>query len=114
LSCHGNDGRGTLLRPTMPTIPDFTNNAWQKQVTTPQLVVSILDGKGTFMPASRGRITPDQAQDLAAYVRAFGPAQMPATETSATDFEKRFRELESQWNELERQLNQLPNPTPKR
>ncbi len=114
LSCHGNDGRGTLLRPTMPTIPDFTNTAWQKQVTTPQLVVSILDGKGTFMPASRGRITPDQAQDLAAYVRAFGPAQMPTTETSATDFEKRFRELESQWNELERQLNQLPNPTPKR
>jgi ubiquinol-cytochrome c reductase cytochrome b subunit len=114
LSCHGNDGRGTPMRATMPTIPDFTNNSWHKQVSTPQLVVSILDGKGTFMPASRGRITTDQAQDLAAYVRAFGPAQMSTTEVPATDFEKRFRELESQWNELERQLNQLPKAAPKR
>jgi mono/diheme cytochrome c family protein len=114
LTCHGNDGRGTQMRASMPTIPDFANGAWQRQVTTPQMVVSILDGKGTFMPSSRGRISTDQAQDLAAFVRAFGPAQTATQEIPATDFETRFKELENQWKELERQLNELPKPPPKR
>ena len=65
------------------------------------------------MPAFRGRVSPEQAQDLAAYVRAFGPPRAPKPEAPATDFEQRFRELQDQWNELQKQLRDLPKPPPK-
>jgi mono/diheme cytochrome c family protein len=103
--CHGADGTGSLLRAPMPPIPDFTNSTWQIQHTDPGLVVSILDGKGSLMPANRGRITDAQARDLVAYLRSFGPRTLrkkgPASES---EFEKSFRELEQRWNELEKGL----------
>ena len=108
--CHGPDGRGSEMRASMPAIPDFTSRAWQEGVDTPQLVVAILDGKGTLMPAFRGRVSDDQARDLAAYVRAFGPARPAPSEPPASDFEKRFRELQNQWDELQRQLQELSKP----
>jgi mono/diheme cytochrome c family protein len=113
LSCHGIDGRGLDIKPAMPTIPDFTSRAWQEGIRDPQLGVSILDGKGTLMPAFRGRVTDEQARDLGAYVRAFGPARQPTPEATTTDFEQRFLELQAQWNELERQLRELPKAPPK-
>jgi mono/diheme cytochrome c family protein len=110
LICHGGDGRGAEMRASMPTIPDFTSRAWQETVSKPQLVVSILDGKGTLMPPFRGRVSDEQAQDLAAYVRAFGPARAAPPQAAASDFEKRYRELQEQWNELQRQLQELSGP----
>ncbi|HVC92646.1 MAG TPA: c-type cytochrome [Pirellulales bacterium] len=103
--CHGPDGTGSIMRDKMPPIPNFTQRAWQKVHTDAQLQVSIMDGKGTLMPANRGRLTPDQVRDLVPYVRAFGPA-MPQSQGAAsdTDFEKSFRQLESQWNELQKEL----------
>jgi ubiquinol-cytochrome c reductase cytochrome b subunit len=111
LICHGPAGNGSEMRPSMPSIPDFTSRAWQAGVATPQLISSILDGKGTLMPAFRGRVNDDQARDLAAYIRAFGPSPAAGSETPANDFERRFRELEDQWNELQKQLQSLPPPT---
>jgi hypothetical protein len=29
IACHGPHGRGTVIRPAMPTIPDFTTREWQ-------------------------------------------------------------------------------------
>jgi quinol-cytochrome oxidoreductase complex cytochrome b subunit/cytochrome c len=112
LVCHGTDGRGAALRPSMPTIPDFTSRSWQAGVSRPQLVVTILEGKGTLMPPFRGRVSDAQAQDLAAYVRAFGPERAAAREASTgdSDFEKRFRELESEWGELQKQLREMEKP----
>jgi quinol-cytochrome oxidoreductase complex cytochrome b subunit/mono/diheme cytochrome c family protein len=110
LICHGADGRGAEIRATMPAIPDFSSRTWQEGVSNPQLVVSILDGKGTYMPSFRGRINDDQAQDLAAYVRAFGPVRPAPPEAAASDFEQRFRELQQQWNELQKQLQELSKP----
>jgi ubiquinol-cytochrome c reductase cytochrome b subunit len=107
LVCHGIEGRGSDMRASMPAIPDFTSGAWQASLTNAQRVASILDGKGTFMPAFRGRVSEEQAQDLAAYVRAFGPARAIPPEPGTSDFEKRFRELQDQWNELEMQLQEL-------
>ncbi|HLW64253.1 MAG TPA: cytochrome b N-terminal domain-containing protein [Gemmataceae bacterium] len=111
LSCHGTDGRGNDLRAGMPAIPDFTRPAWQESRSVPQLIASILDGKGSLMPAFRGRVNEEQARDLAAYVRAFGPAA-PTTEPPSTpsdaDFQKRFDELQRQWSELQKQLQQPP------
>jgi quinol-cytochrome oxidoreductase complex cytochrome b subunit/mono/diheme cytochrome c family protein len=115
LTCHSVDGRGSELRASMPTLPNFTLRTWQEERTNPQLTVSILEGKGTLMPAFRGRVSDEQAQDLAAYVRAFGPtvAASPAsapTSAGATDFEQKFRELQEQWNGYQKQMEQLPKP----
>src|SRR5207244_609301 len=103
--CHGPDGKGTSMRPVLPPIPDFSSPAFHKEHSDAQLLVSVLDGKGTLMPANRGRITEDQAGDLVAYVRAFGP-RLPSAQTRAADseFEKSFRQLQEQWNELEKEL----------
>jgi mono/diheme cytochrome c family protein len=65
LSCHGTDGRGAEIRSGMPAIPDFKSAAWQESRTNAQLAASILEGKGTLMPAFRGRVNAAQAQDLA-------------------------------------------------
>jgi mono/diheme cytochrome c family protein len=111
LVCHGTDGRGIDLRGGMPQIPDFANPAWQGGVSNAQLAASILDGKGTRMPAFRGRVNPGQSRDLAAYVRAFGPRRAPAPDASGDDFERRFRDLRDQWNELQRQLRELSAPS---
>jgi quinol-cytochrome oxidoreductase complex cytochrome b subunit/mono/diheme cytochrome c family protein len=113
LTCHGADGRGLQMKLSMPTLQDFTNRAWQEEVSNARMLVSILDGRGTLMPAFRGRITQEQAQDLVAYVRAFGPVKQRPTEAPATDFDKRFRELQRQWDELEKQLRELSPPARK-
>jgi len=110
LICHGPDGRGAEMRTSMPTIPNFTARPWQEGMSNPQLVVSILDGKGTLMPAFRGRVSDEQAHDLVAYVRAFGPARAVHVEAPAGHFEQRFHALQEEWDELQRQLQELSRP----
>lgn len=113
LICHGGDGRGAEMKASMPAIPDFTSHTWQEEVTNAELAVGILDGKGTLMPAFRGRVSDEQAQDLAAYVRAFGPVRPTPPRAPANDFEQRYRELQEQWNELQRRLQELSKPPQK-
>jgi quinol-cytochrome oxidoreductase complex cytochrome b subunit/mono/diheme cytochrome c family protein len=110
LVCHGADGRGSEMKTSMPSIPDFASRGWQEGRTNPQLVVSILEGKGTLMPAFRGRVSDEQTQDLVAYLRAFGPARASPSVAPASDFEKRYQELQEEWNELQRQLQELSKP----
>jgi ubiquinol-cytochrome c reductase cytochrome b subunit len=107
LTCHGPDGRGSEMKASMPTLPDFTNRSWQEGASTPQLVASILDGNGTLMPAFRGRIGDNQCQDLAAYVRAFGPPELAQAPVPSGDFERRFQEVQAHWYEMQRQLKEL-------
>jgi ubiquinol-cytochrome c reductase cytochrome b subunit len=114
LICHGADGRGREMKASMPTMPDFTNREWQEGPSNSQLMVSILDGKGTLMPAFRGRVAEDQAQDLVAYIRAFGPVRVAQREAAAGDFEQRFRDLQDQWYELQRQLDELAKQPPRK
>jgi quinol-cytochrome oxidoreductase complex cytochrome b subunit/mono/diheme cytochrome c family protein len=113
LVCHGADGRGSEMRASMPTIPNFTDGSWQEGVVVPQLVASILDGKGTLMPAFRGRITDDQGQDLGAYVRAFGPVELAQPQVPPSDFEQQFRQVQAHWYELQKQLRELSKPPQK-
>jgi mono/diheme cytochrome c family protein len=106
--CHGVDGTGTLMRPSMPPIPDFTSPAFQQERSDAQLLVSILDGKGTLMPANRGRVTDEQAGDLVAYVRSFGPKTLAAKpQASDAEFQEAYRQLEEQWNELQKELQKI-------
>jgi mono/diheme cytochrome c family protein len=72
--CHGADGKGTKVRDSSPDIPDFTKAEWQAQRTDEQLERSILDGKGSDMPAHRGRINEDSVRGLVGRVRDFAAA----------------------------------------
>ena len=110
VACHGPDGNGVpAMRAALPLLPDFTRASFQDQHSDPQLMISILDGKGTQMPSNRGRVTERQARDLALVVRAFGPAGATPTATSAapSDFQMQFEQLQRQWEALERELRSL-------
>ena len=44
--CHGPDGRGKVVRDAMPSIPRFTDPAWQRSRSDSQLLRSLSEGKG--------------------------------------------------------------------
>jgi hypothetical protein len=94
----------------MPPIPDFTSREWQMSHDNAPLAVSILDGKGQFMPSWRGKVDPALAQDLVAFIRGFGPADLGAAGASTTAFGTRMRQLRQQWQELDRQAQSLSGP----
>jgi mono/diheme cytochrome c family protein len=118
--CHDTDGSGAGARKLM-AIPDFRRPGWQERRTAARLVGSILEGKGSRMPAFGDRLSPAEANDLADYVRAFAPSrtsnQAASAETRATvgtSFAKRFRELRAEWEDLNRQFRESLSPTPRR
>jgi mono/diheme cytochrome c family protein len=94
--CHAADGRGD---PGTKGVPDFTRRAWHEQKSDAQLIVSILEGTGTGMPAFRSHVGQARVKELVAYVRAFAPAA-PAKElsgrTSSGDFEKQLEKLQKE------------------
>jgi mono/diheme cytochrome c family protein len=110
VSCHGQDGRGREARDALPSVPDFSSREWQVGRDDAQLTASILDGKGASMPAWSGRVGAEQARDLVALVRAFGPPGLPTGKASASDFASRFRQLQVRWEELDRQVKALSRP----
>jgi quinol-cytochrome oxidoreductase complex cytochrome b subunit/mono/diheme cytochrome c family protein len=110
ITCHGPGGKGTPMRNSMPRIPDFSDRSWQESHRDPQFVVSILNGKGSLMPAFHGRVSGDQARDLVAYLRALGPPRPTGSEPPANDFANQFEQLQQRWNELENQLQPLAPP----
>jgi cytochrome c oxidase cbb3-type subunit 3 len=60
--CHSNGGGGMG--------PALMDDEWRYGGTMDEIAATILDGRPNGMPAFRGRITEDQAWQLAAYVRA--------------------------------------------
>ncbi len=108
LTCHGVDGKGAEMRPGMPTLPDFTGKTWHESKTDEQLTVSVLDGKGGLMPSFRDRVNPDQAREVVAYVRSFGPAHAePVAAAPSSEFESRLQQLQQQWDAVEKQMKAL-------
>jgi mono/diheme cytochrome c family protein len=108
--CHGPDGKGSEVRESLPTIPDFSVTSWQTGRTDPQLVVSVLEGKGTAMPAFRDKVTREQARDLVTFIRTFAPVPGRPAPAAADDFKIRFQQLEKEFNELRRQIPALSSP----
>ncbi len=102
----------------MSEIPDFTISSWQAKRSDHQLTASILDGKGTHMPAFRDNLKKEQIQALVAHVRALDPSKSKTVKDGRTtqaedppsDFEKRFRELQKQLDDLQRQFRELSGP----
>jgi len=108
--CHGPDGMGmAAMRPALPSLPDFTKPAFRDQHSDAQLLISILDGKGTLMPANRGRLTEAQARDMVAFVRAFAPPSSGSIALSPNEFQTQFEQLQQQWEALERDIRALKN-----
>ncbi len=69
--CHGVEGDGdgimTMLMGIMPM--DHTNPNETNRLTNEQLVKSILDGKGRYMPAWRGILNQSDVEALVSYIR---------------------------------------------
>jgi mono/diheme cytochrome c family protein len=113
--CHGEDGSGSGRRAGGPNCPDFTNRDWQKHRTDAELMVSILEGKGTQMPAFRGRFSDGQARDLVLAVRSFAPAPAQRrADPAPDDFEERFSQLEKEFQDLQRQYREVSTKARKR
>jgi mono/diheme cytochrome c family protein len=112
--CHGPDGAGMpAMRAALPPLPDFTRPAFRDQHSDTQLLISILDGKGTLMPANRGRLNEGQARDLVAYVRAFAPPGTTIGGGTPSEFQQQFEQLQRQWEALEREIRALKQPSGK-
>jgi mono/diheme cytochrome c family protein len=84
-ACHGIDGSGAQLRPSMPTLPDFTSLAWQMAHTELDIAHRIVDGNEPLMPAFKDKLAQEQNLALTLYVRYFalGPGQ-PGAPPAAT------------------------------
>jgi mono/diheme cytochrome c family protein len=106
-SCHGSDGRGTTLRDQTPSIPDFTSQVWQQRRSPPVLTTAILEGKGTVMPAFRGKLNEAQIRQLVTYLRAFGPQPASASVERETDFKRKFGQLTQELDDLKKQYQDL-------
>ncbi len=106
--CHGGDGRGAEARESLPEIPDFTAGAWHRARTDSQLVVSVLDGKGSGMPPFRDKLSREQVRGLVAFIRSLGPSRpAPATRAPSDDFEARFQQLLAEFEDLRRRSRAL-------
>jgi mono/diheme cytochrome c family protein len=113
--CHSPDGTGTNMRDSRPTIPDFTQRAWQVSRNDPQLLVSVIDGKGVGMPPFRDKVAREQVRDLVAFIRAFGPSQSHPAGAPSDDFEDRFKRLLEEFENIRRQIRALSAaPAPSR
>ena len=78
--CHGNGGGGIG--------PPLLDSPWRYGSDLPQVFASIMDGRPNGMPAFRGRIVPQQAWQLAAYVRSLSGQISKPTATSRSDHMK--------------------------
>lgn len=71
-TCHGADG---TPRPIAKTAPRFTDPAWAPTIET--IVGVLTDGKNQKMPKFKGRLTPDEMQALATFLRRMKDAPKP-------------------------------------
>jgi mono/diheme cytochrome c family protein len=109
--CHGSDYRGSPWHQNGRPIPDFTSGAWHERHTDAQLLVSILEGKGTAMPAFTGRVSREQARDLVLLIRRANPTRRTTPQAGATDFHERYTALCEELNDLRKQFRMVPNPS---
>jgi mono/diheme cytochrome c family protein len=74
--CHGEDGRGKTKQGIKYKSPDFTSPRWQKHTTDDEIRSAIEDGvPKTKMKGFKDKLTSEQIEALARYVRAFGKSK---------------------------------------
>jgi mono/diheme cytochrome c family protein len=69
--CHGTDG---AAKPMAKGSANFNDPAFQARATADDIANVILNGKGK-MPKNAGKITPEQAQAIAAHVKTIPAAK---------------------------------------
>jgi len=105
--CHEADGKGGKARGLLPDIPDFTDASWQSGRTDMELFMGILDGKGTSMPAFRGRMSEEWVRHLVVLVRAFSPAKKSPDNNAAANLQQKFANLQDHYDQLQEELRKL-------
>jgi mono/diheme cytochrome c family protein len=98
--CHEQGGKGTAMRESVPTIPDFTRPEWHNSRKDAQLRVSILGGKGTDMPAFRGKVEPEQVPGLVALIRSLGPTRPGKAPAASNEIDEELQKLYKEFEEL--------------
>ncbi len=70
--CHGKDGKPSPVF-AKQGVKDFTDPAWQKGITDPQVEKAIHEGKkGTMMASFEKQLSPEEIKGLVAYLRKLG------------------------------------------
>ena len=69
--CHGKDGHGLPAWKSKGQ-PDFTDAQWQKTHTDAQIVETIKNGKGKYMPPFKGKLSEQEITLVVSRVRWFG------------------------------------------
>ena len=70
--CHGIDGMGHTKKGKQLKAPDFTSGKWNKETTDGEIVEAIQNGvPKTKMPAFKSKLSEEDIQALAVYVRTF-------------------------------------------
>jgi mono/diheme cytochrome c family protein len=111
-NCHGSDGKGSETRALMSEIPDFTNRAWQEHRDRAELIASVLEGKGSHMPAFRDKLSAEQSRAIVDLIRTFGPPQAGAAATTSDEFDARFTRLRREFEALQREYQALLSTRP--
>jgi mono/diheme cytochrome c family protein len=68
-SCHGRDGRAKTIKGKLKHARNLTDGQWQEKVSDERIFNSINNGKGK-MPAYGKKLSQEQIESLATYVRA--------------------------------------------
>lgn len=69
--CHGKDGRGSAFG-NQNGAPDFTAKNWHDEHCEAELKDAVTNGKGSKMPAWKGKLSASEIEAVVARVRAFG------------------------------------------
>jgi len=74
ISCHGpnGSGNGILARLIDAPMADFTDSERMRTLTDTELMTSVRDGKGRFMPSWKGVLGEREITDVVTYVRGLG------------------------------------------
>ena len=105
--CHGSQGRGEPLRGMLRNLPDFSAAGWKQRSKPGRIAATILEGRGTNMPAFRGRLNRAELDALITYITQLGPDGAPRDPAPVDAFERRLAELRSEFDALRRAYREL-------
>ena len=68
-TCHGKDGRAKTLKAKFNKARNLTDAVWQAEVSDERIYNSIANGRGKKMPAFAKKLSREELEGLAVYVR---------------------------------------------